>query len=302
MSLQPWFKSNNWYNFYKDNAELHISNLHLVQLQCSSFMMVGDPFDTFTNLAHEEGVFLLTVAPNWWVQQVFNLVDLVGGTFLKSTKLTVALSSFESKVAPVSIMFKFQKQDDRDDAITQHQSNNNLQCPVHQWAAKAQWIWSYPGSSSNTLINTILNRSGRVTTIMSTELLKKLQAGATAIGPAVLGFTAAEIGLLQFRVGLLWQCTWITSPYLCSCSWASSQAMLSWGIYKNRCRNLAREWARQRFHVMTFSPFLNYWWDDATVHFVSLMCFHTDFTDIPISSSNEWLILLSQRELGGGLL
>ena len=103
MSLQPWFKSNNWYNFYKNNAELHISNLHLVQLQCSSFMMVGDPFDTFTNLAHEEGVFLLLVAPNQWVLQVFHQADIVGGTFSKSAKFMVSLSGFESKAVPVKI-------------------------------------------------------------------------------------------------------------------------------------------------------------------------------------------------------
>ena len=51
------------------------------------------------------------------------------------------------------------------------------------------------------LINTTLNRSGRVATIMSAELLKKLCTAVTTIGPDVLGFTTAEIGLHSIQSG-----------------------------------------------------------------------------------------------------
>ena len=118
----------------------------------------------------------------------------------------------------VSIIFEFQKWDNRDDTITQHQSNSNVLCPVHQWATIVQWIWSYPGLFSNMLTNTTLNRSRRwVATIMSTKLLKKLWAVVTAISPDVLGFMAAEIGLHPIQsvatmvmylncIPILWSC------------------------------------------------------------------------------------------------
>ena len=57
----------------------------------------------FTNLAHEEGVFLLLVAPNQWVLQVFHQADLVGGVFSITAKLMVVLSGFDSRAVPVEI-------------------------------------------------------------------------------------------------------------------------------------------------------------------------------------------------------
>ena len=38
----------------------------------------------------------------------------------------------------VSITFLFQKKEVRDDTITQHRSNDNVLCPVRQWASLVQ--------------------------------------------------------------------------------------------------------------------------------------------------------------------
>ena len=57
----------------------------------------------FTNLAHEEGVFLLSIAPSQRVLQVFHQADLVGGVFSITAKLMVVLSGFDSRAVPVEI-------------------------------------------------------------------------------------------------------------------------------------------------------------------------------------------------------
>ena len=97
------FRANNWFNLYKMNPEMAISNTHLRELRFSSTMDCGEPFDNFCNLAREEGVFILAVAPNRRVLQVFHQADFVGGTYAMSKKIPVALIGFDCQATPVEI-------------------------------------------------------------------------------------------------------------------------------------------------------------------------------------------------------
>ena len=56
-----------------------------------------------TNSATWEGVFILAVALNRCVLQVFHQADFVGGTYAMSTKIPVALVGFDCQATPVEI-------------------------------------------------------------------------------------------------------------------------------------------------------------------------------------------------------
>ena len=97
----------------------------------------------------------------------------------------------------VSITFEYQKRDQRNDTITQHHMGDFILCPIRQWAA----ITQYPGTTSSSTVNTIINENGKLALIDSKMLLDKLRAAATAIGIDELGFIAEDIGLHSLRSG-----------------------------------------------------------------------------------------------------
>ena len=74
-------------------------------------------------------------------------------------------------------------------------------CPVRQWAAITQRVLSYPGTTSSSTVNTIINENGKLALIDSKMLLNKLRAAATAIGIDELGFITEDIGLHSLRSG-----------------------------------------------------------------------------------------------------
>ena len=86
----------------------------------------------------------------------------------------------------VSIMFEYQKRDERSDTITQHRTGDPLLCPVHQWGAIIHRIRAYPESCDHTPVNMILSSTNKkpqlITNIM---LLNKLRSAATAVGKDV---------------------------------------------------------------------------------------------------------------------
>ena len=81
----------------------------------------------------------------------------------------------------------------------QHLMGDLTLCSVHQWAAIAKHILSYPGTTSSSTINTIINKQGKFTVINSKMLLDKLRAADKAIGIDELGFVTKDIGLHGLR-------------------------------------------------------------------------------------------------------
>jgi hypothetical protein len=74
-------------------------------------------------------------------------------------------------------------------------------CPVRQWAAIVQRISTYPGTSIDSTVNTVMTLDGKLALIDSKQILHTLRAAAMAIGVNDLGFHPNEIGLHSLRSG-----------------------------------------------------------------------------------------------------
>jgi hypothetical protein len=102
----------------------------------------------------------------------------------------------------VSITFEFQKQEMKNDTITQHHSGDDLLCPVIVWASMVSRFRSYKQSNSLTTVNTFqFPDDAIIHTFTGAELLKRHRFATTSIGPDSLGFTAKEIRLHSARSG-----------------------------------------------------------------------------------------------------
>ena len=73
----------------------------------------------------------------------------------------------------VSITFRFQKTDERDETITQHRTGDGTLCPAIQWADIVQRVLSYKDTSSKSPVCTI-QENGELRLVTSKELLTKL--------------------------------------------------------------------------------------------------------------------------------
>jgi hypothetical protein len=72
---------------------------------------------------------------------------------------------------------------------------------VKVWASIIKRLLSHKLSSEETPINTFYLDNNKVHEFTGSELLKRLHAATTSIGPDTLGFTAKEIGLHSARSG-----------------------------------------------------------------------------------------------------
>ena len=100
----------------------------------------------------------------------------------------------------ITITFEFQKSNERHESVTMHRSGDKCLCPVRAWASVTTRIRSYPKTSPDTTVNTILVND-KLRQISSTTARTKLRAAAAAIGEKRLGFTKDEIGTHSIRSG-----------------------------------------------------------------------------------------------------
>jgi hypothetical protein len=94
----------------------------------------------------------------------------------------------------VSIVFRFQKNDNRDEKVTQHRSGDQLLCPVLLWANVIRRIRSYPTTTDTTTIDTYSIDGGPVRHLTSNVALSYLRFTATIIGK--------RYNLLPMSIGL----------------------------------------------------------------------------------------------------
>jgi hypothetical protein len=122
--------------------------------------------------------------------------------FFKGNTLILHSDNSISSADCVSITFEFQKQETKNNTITQHRSGDDLLCPVRVWASIVTRIRSYKKSNSLTTVNTFqFPGESKFHTFTGAELLKRLRIATSAIGPDSLGFTAKEVGLHSARSG-----------------------------------------------------------------------------------------------------
>jgi len=95
----------------------------------------------------------------------------------------------------VSITFRYQKRDQRDDTITQHRTLDPILCPVKAWAFTVCRLLCLPGTSSSTTVDTFMDPStSAIVRFTATGLLALFRATALAMGEDELGFSPSAIG------------------------------------------------------------------------------------------------------------
>jgi hypothetical protein len=94
----------------------------------------------------------------------------------------------------VAITFEIQNNDDKFEMVIHGSTDNPVLCPVLQWARLVNRIWSYEGTTRDTLVCTFQRRGGQLDTIASSQVLTRLRTAAQSVGSATLGFVPKEIG------------------------------------------------------------------------------------------------------------
>ena len=100
----------------------------------------------------------------------------------------------------VSITFEYQKNDERDDTVTQKRTGDLILCPVRSWATIVQRIRGYDGTNDDTPVNVVLI-DNQLRMIPSKTMLSALRRAVDTLGKDRLGYTSAEIGTHSLRSG-----------------------------------------------------------------------------------------------------
>jgi len=99
----------------------------------------------------------------------------------------------------ISITFEFQKNEERQETVTQEKSNDPSLCPVQSAASIIMFIVQIPGASPDISINLFRNGDGSVVLVSSSTMLATLRHAADSMGKDVLGFTSSKIGCHSIR-------------------------------------------------------------------------------------------------------
>ena len=79
-----------------------------------------------------------------------------------------------------------------------HRSGDVTLCPFQSWASIAHRILAYPGTNTITTVNTVF-LNGKLKTITSSIVRKKLWSAAKLVGEDHLGFHPNDIGTHSIR-------------------------------------------------------------------------------------------------------
>mmetsp|Transcript_28648 Transcript_28648/g.33301 ORF Transcript_28648/g.33301 Transcript_28648/m.33301 type:complete len:304 (-) Transcript_28648:414-1325(-) len=101
----------------------------------------------------------------------------------------------------VIVTFEFQKNTKRDVQVHMFRTTDSVLNPVKAFAETVSRIRSYPGSTDDTKICTILRSNGQIEEIKSNQVRDRLKTIVELIGGEVLGFTKEDIGLHSVRSG-----------------------------------------------------------------------------------------------------
>jgi hypothetical protein len=104
----------------------------------------------------------------------------------------------------VSLTFEMQKNQEKHDTVTHGATGHEFLCPVKQWAAVVNRIWSYPGATIDTPVSAVW-RYDRIEHLTSKILIDALRDAVVAVGEDSLGFKASEVGTHSIRSGAAMQ-------------------------------------------------------------------------------------------------
>jgi hypothetical protein len=100
----------------------------------------------------------------------------------------------------ISITFKMQKNDEKNDTVTQMSSGNVNMCPIRMGAAIVCRIRSYKGANNNTPISAFW-QFNRINHVTSKQVIAAMKDAIQAIGEDVLHIKKEEIGTHLIRLG-----------------------------------------------------------------------------------------------------
>ena len=92
----------------------------------------------------------------------------------------------------ISITFKFQKRDDKNDTIIQEHLGHLQLCPVLLWVSTIQYMWSYPGTTPDSPAHAIIHLDGKLSKTSGTNLLSMLHTTIDNIRVDELSFTSTN--------------------------------------------------------------------------------------------------------------
>jgi len=101
----------------------------------------------------------------------------------------------------ITITFFFQKNNEQDATVTQHQTLDIELCSITAWAGIVKHILSYNGTGPTTPVCTIKGPNGVLSQLSSKQLLNRLRASVKTVREDELGFKALELGTHSIRLG-----------------------------------------------------------------------------------------------------
>ena len=118
--------------------------------------------------------------------------------FMSTIPHTSSLKTLSSADC-ISITFEDQKNGEKDACITQHRAVHNKDlCPVRAWAALVKRILKYPGTSSNTPVNTFYT-NGKLKQTSSHQTKRFITSHVQSIGEVKLGIDVKTVGTHSLR-------------------------------------------------------------------------------------------------------
>jgi hypothetical protein len=124
--------------------------------------------------------------------------------FFKDGRQVHAPSRDLCRANSVSLTFETQKNQEKFDTVTHGLTGHEFLCPVKQWAAVVNRIWSYPGANINTPVSAVW-RYDKLDNLTSQTLINALRDAVIAVGEDSLGFKASEVGTHSIRSGAAMQ-------------------------------------------------------------------------------------------------
>jgi hypothetical protein len=134
----------------------------------------------------------------------------------------------------VTINFEFQKQDNRDEDVTQHRSDDPILCPVCVWANVVRHILAINGATEECTLNTYANSSGKLCQLSSKTVN---EPWSNAWGRTIWAMVPKTSAPSPYGLGQQWQCTSREYQYIQSCYWAAGPATPSSATSVARCRS-----------------------------------------------------------------
>jgi hypothetical protein len=128
------------------------------------------------------------------------LLELLNIRFYKNNRELSAASNFLHLADCVSITFFFRKNEQHDETITMHQTQDPTLCPIRSWAAICSQTREYPDATPSTPVNTYIHPdTQKLLRVTSKQVLTSIRAVVMCIGEDSLGYSTTDVWTHSLR-------------------------------------------------------------------------------------------------------